>query len=358
MSPRIVSLRCVSDIHVDDPQNCRWLERLPERPDDVLMVAGDISDNLARAREALRTLKRKYGEVLCVPGNHDLWMGRDETESADSLQKLQAFLGMCGEEGVHTKPLVVRAALEGCEAGLSCCVVPLLSWHHQSFDTEPDIRCWEGIPRAEQCMVDYARCKWPAPLSQMDESVAKAVDALNEESLPEGAGSEALPIVSFSHFLPRLELSPEKRFLFLPTLNKAVGSSFLQARVERLGSALHIFGHTHFGWDATIGETRYVQAAVGYPSEWSQRPASMKIGALPEEPVVVWDTASGFVPPMEARWSRYYSDNARTAELAHVLAPWVAPMYRRLPGGEVCEHPMGASSPASSGARSVEDARA
>ena len=25
-------------------------------------------------------------------------------------------------------------------------VVPFLSWHHRSFDTEPDITGWDGIP--------------------------------------------------------------------------------------------------------------------------------------------------------------------------------------------------------------------
>jgi len=333
----------VSDLHVDDPQNRRWVHGLPERLDDVLMVAGDISDRLDLARDALRVLKRKYREVLCVPGNHDLWLGRDERGATNSMEKLHLFLNMCAEEGVHTKPIVVGAAGydEDAKNGLRCCVMPLLSWHHQSFDTEPDIRCWKGIPRAEQCMVDYARCRWPEPMNQMDESVAEAVDALNEDTLPTGAGGEALPILSFSHFLPRLELSPEKRFLFLPTLNKAVGSRFLRVRIERLGSSLHVFGHTHFGWDATIGDTRYVQAACGYPSEWSQRPASMKIGAMPDEPVVVWDSANGFAPKMQARWSEYYEKNPRTPELTHVLAPYVAPLYERLPGGEVCDWPMG-----------------
>mmetsp|Transcript_55661 Transcript_55661/g.180664 ORF Transcript_55661/g.180664 Transcript_55661/m.180664 type:complete len:196 (-) Transcript_55661:152-739(-) len=151
------------------------------------------------------------------------------------MEKLQAFLAMCRDEGVRTGPLRVDGE------GGSCCVVPLLSWHHQSFDTEPDITCWEGIPRPEHAMVDYSRCKWPSPLSQTDESVARALDELNDRgpAFPEGAGAAALPIISFSHFVPRFELNPEKRFLFLPCLLKAVGSRFLGERVQRIGSAMH-----------------------------------------------------------------------------------------------------------------------
>ena len=39
-------------------------------------------------------------------------------------------------------------------------------------------------------------------------------------------------IISFSHFVPHVELNPEKRYLFFPNLNKAVGSNFLRERVE------------------------------------------------------------------------------------------------------------------------------
>lgn len=337
----LVRLRCISDVHVDEPENRRWVEGLPERQEDILLVAGDISHELELVRAALRGFKRKYAEVFCVPGNHDLWLAQKEPGGIrDSLDKLHAFLALCADEGVHTQPRCVGMGADG-RGGI--CVVPLLSWHHQGFDTEPDITCWEGIPSAEQCMTDYRRGRWPAPLRQNDDSVARAIDELNDrnEGLPAEAAAKGLPIVSFSHFLPRLELSPEKRFLFLPCLNKAVGSRFLGERVQRLGSALHVFGHTHFGWDATVAGTRYIQAALGYPHEWEQRPASMEIGSLPHEPAVIWDSASGFAPPMPARWSGYYERNPRRPEITHTLAPYVARMYGRLPGGEICDWPMG-----------------
>lgn len=334
-------VRCISDVHVDEAENRRWIENLPEHPEDVLLVAGDLTDNLALAREALRALRGKYREVFCVPGNHDLWISRkEESGITDSLKKLHAFLAMCADEDVCTQPRQVGADEDG--AG-GIWIVPLLSWHHQSFDTEPDITCWEGIPTADQCMSDYRRCKWPSPLRQDDDSVARQLDEMNDRAapLPESAGSERSPIISFSHFVPRVDLNPEKRFLFMPCLNKAVGSRFLGERVERLGSAMHVFGHTHFGWDATHDGTRYVQAALGYPNEWRERRGSMEIGSLPDEPVTLWDSVDGFVPPMVARWSQYYERNPRRPELTHMLAPYVAPMYRALPGGEVCDWPMG-----------------
>ena len=62
-------------------------------------------------------------------------------------------------------------------------------------------------------------------------------------------------------------LLPEKRMLFQPNLAKAVGSSYVAKRIEELRPIAHVFGHTHFLWDATIRNVRYVQWCLGTPKE-------------------------------------------------------------------------------------------
>ena len=47
-------------------------------------------------------------------------------------------------------------------------------------------------------------------------------------------------------------LLPEKRYLFYPNLAKAAGSEPLAQRLRALKPDVHIFGHTHFSWDANI----------------------------------------------------------------------------------------------------------
>ncbi|KAG2434744.1 hypothetical protein HXX76_007632 [Chlamydomonas incerta] len=79
-----------------------------------------------------------------------------------------------------------------------------------------------------------------------------------------GGGDDVL---SFSHFLPLQELLPEKRYLTFPNLAKAVGSTYLGRRLRRLRPHMHIFGHTHFAWDAEHDGVRYVQAPLAYPAE-------------------------------------------------------------------------------------------
>lgn len=52
---------------------------------------------------------------------------------------------------------------------------------------------------------------------------------------------------------------------------KAVGSLPLGRRLERINPNIHVFGHSHFGWDATLDGIRYVQCPLCYPAERLQR---------------------------------------------------------------------------------------
>lgn len=41
---------------------------------DVLVVSGDVSDELAALEAALGTLASRFGAVFYTPGNHELWV--------------------------------------------------------------------------------------------------------------------------------------------------------------------------------------------------------------------------------------------------------------------------------------------
>lgn len=373
---RINRVVCVSDVHTDYQSNMDWVRGLVARPDTLLIVAGDISHRMSVIRETLRTLRRTFGEVLYTPGNHDLWIDdsvdSDGTVAAtrrDSVGKLRALYELCDEEGIHTGPVRIGGDSEslrndGYGSAVGLWIVPLLSWHHASFDTEPDIDpdCWSGIPSIKFAS-DFRKAKWPAPLSPYDESVAEFFDCANdvllgeENTLQETIREDDVPVMTVSHFLPRIELTPEKRYLFIPTLNKVVGSRFLDARIRSLGSVFHVFGHTHFGWDQKIDGVRYVQCALAYPQERKMRPDSLKIGTMEHdmenngvgdtgrlEPVCIWAMTEdagrdrGFpAENLGGSWSERYSIVPRRPEMTDTLAPWVAHQYKRGKHGKI-EH--------------------
>ncbi|MFT4813170.1 MAG: 3',5'-cyclic AMP phosphodiesterase CpdA, partial [Paracoccaceae bacterium] len=62
----------LSDIHVDYSENLNWVEAIDSDAyrDDVLILAGDATDDLALLSRILEGLRLKFGSVLFVPGNH------------------------------------------------------------------------------------------------------------------------------------------------------------------------------------------------------------------------------------------------------------------------------------------------
>ena len=106
---------------------------------------------------------------------------------------------------------------------------------------------------------------------------------------------------------------------------KAVGSAPLGERVAGLSPDVHVFGHTHFGWDAPLDGVRYVQAALGTPRERRVRPRALGVGGVPLlSPIKLWSGDSGgWCAPRSAMWSEYYSSHARRSHVIEPLGGWV-----------------------------------
>ncbi|GAB4819405.1 hypothetical protein N2152v2_006451 [Parachlorella kessleri] len=279
-----------TDVHADYARNMQWCKELSatQHRHDALIVAGDVSDDLGLLEEALSALAGKFGWVFFTPGNHELWLRRGDVGVEDSLQKLELVLELCSRLGVHTQPLRI---------GRHRWVVPLLSWHHASFDQEPDMPDMPATPKL--ATADYIACRWPPGLSGNDDrlgsqGLADWFDAQNDSEAWQQllADRAQYDVISFSHFLPSQALLPEKRFLYYPHLPKAVGSLPLGRRVRQLQPDIHIFGHTHFAWDQSIDGVRYIQAPLCSPAERQRRILTVAFETCMEQAQADPDSAS------------------------------------------------------------------
>lgn len=311
----------VSDLHTDYPENMAWVRSLSalRYRKDVLIVAGDVAETYDNFVGTMRELRSRFRSVFFVPGNHDLWCRREGDSYLDSLEKLNALLRACSDLGVETSPRIVD--------GLG--IIPLFSWYHKSFDKEKDITNVQ-IPSLQMACKDYHACKWPSELTR-DIALAHFFDMLNEKNhrTIKEIRRTSDELITFSHFVPRQELCPEKRMLFYPNLPKIIGSDYLEARVRSIHgdngseSACHVFGHTHFCWDAVLDGVRYVQAPLAYPRERKRR----MNGGENWLPFCVY--LGGFTDRLSpSYWADYYSINKREPDNTD-LAPWVAKFYSR-----------------------------
>lgn len=233
----------VSDLHTDFPRNRLLVERLPrgEFRGDALLVAGDVASEVETIESTLALLRDRFGRVLFVPGNHELWV---RGGGGDSVEKFHRVLSLCRELGVETRP----ARLGGVWA------VPLFSWYEPEFDTRGDAETEELAGWA-----DFHFCRWP---EEVRSPCAHFLE-MNEPHL----GAYDAPVVSFSHFVPRLDLLPPTRALRFRGLPRVAGCAGLDAQLRRLGSRVHVFGHTHIPCDRMVQGVRYVQNALRYPRD-------------------------------------------------------------------------------------------
>ena len=132
----------VSDIHIDYSQNLQWLLSLSQTDycDDILILAGDISDKTELIEQCFKQVSNCFKQVLYVPGNHDLWVSKKQ--NITSIEKFYTLQNMANEYGVSTSPY-------HCE-GLT--IIPLLGWYDFSFGPASEY--------LQERWMDFYACKW------------------------------------------------------------------------------------------------------------------------------------------------------------------------------------------------------
>jgi len=240
-----VRVYALSDVHVDYDANARWIEDLSQWDycDDILLLAGDVSDDLLLLDRCLTTLTRRFHKVLFVPGNHDLWVTRRDL-GLTSMEKLDAVARVAVQCGVSIS--LHRAA------GVT--IVPLLSWYDYSFGPPCD--------ELRDIWTDFIACRWPDGVSVQD--VATHFLSLNFGTLPQLGGGT---VITFSHFLPRADLVPMGVPPHSINLHPVLGTSRLDVQLRQLGAGIHIYGHSHVSRNVEIDGVTYINNALGYPRE-------------------------------------------------------------------------------------------
>ncbi len=234
----------ISDVHLDYAVNQQWLHglSLQEFQHDVLILAGDISDAPKLQEMCFRELARRFYRVLFVPGNHDLWVKRFPCEGG-SLKKFEVVQALAHSYGLLTKPWT--------EGELT--IVPLLSWYDYSF----------GQPNSQlqQAWMDFHACEWPTGWQERE--ITQHFLQANHAHLQ----TKNTTLISFSHFMPRIDIMPAqvpelRRFIY-PVL----GSSALEVQVRQLQPQIHVYGHSHLNRHIKLDGTVYINNAFAYPSE-------------------------------------------------------------------------------------------
>eukprot|EP00854_Cymbomonas_tetramitiformis_P012983 gene12983-15345_t len=248
------AIYAISDLHVDSKVNRDWVNSLPAQDhlEDALIVAGDVATNLEVLESTLVALLEKFGAVWFCPGNHELWCTPDKKGQSHSIEKFFAILQLCRKLGVRTEPGTV---------GTSAAIVPMYSWYKPvSADIPKVVKYFDRS------------CRWTKgvgnpedPQDSLYPGISEFFAQLNEKRLE--LDYENRHIISFTHFVPHLELFYGRRDLVHVMGCDLIGKQVQQMQ-KQTNQQTHIFGHSHMNVDTTKNGIRFVQHAVGNATDY------------------------------------------------------------------------------------------
>ena len=242
---------CLGDIHYHG--NLQDLDLLIDRVEnsctdvDVVAVVGDLtsSGRLDYTKEVLEAVRRAAGTVpvLIVPGNHDIYLTREEMDNGiNSLLKLSVFNELAERTGCVA--LMKRPFILGDTA-----FVGSIGWYDYSFAPE-----WLNLPLEAYREKAYGMSTWAdrefvklplsdeeftlALLDRLEKHVKQVYDAVDK-------------IVVVLHHVPFRELVRYKLVPEWDYFSTFMGSDAFGNLIERYSSKvkLALYGHSHDGVD-------------------------------------------------------------------------------------------------------------
>ncbi|MFF9622548.1 metallophosphoesterase family protein [Streptomyces griseosporeus] len=258
-------LLAISDLHIGYPENRALVEQLrPGTDDDWLLVAGDVSENVADIRWALKTLASRFRQVVWVPGNHELWTHPRDPVTLRGVERYEHLVQVCRDLGVLT-PEDPYPVWDG--PGGPVAVAPLFLLYDYSFLPQGCATKEEGLAYAHGtgivCNDEFLLHPDPYPSR---EEWCRARVAETERRL--SALPEDLPTVLVNHY--PLDRHPTD-VLWHPEFAMWCGTRLTADWHRRFRVAAMVYGHLHIPRTTHHEGVRFEEVSVGYPREWRKR---------------------------------------------------------------------------------------
>jgi 3',5'-cyclic AMP phosphodiesterase CpdA len=277
--PRLLA---VSDLHVGYAENRKIVEGLyPQSPSDALLVAGDVGEFLADIEWALGVLRQRFGTVVWVPGNHDLWTHTRDPVLLRGQERYLRLVEVCRSLGVVTPedPYPVWAGPDG-----PVRIVPLFVLYDYSFLPDGATTQAEALAMAYDTGVVCTdeRFLYPDPYPSR-EAWCQARVELTEHRLDEL--DLAIPSVLVNHWPLVREPTQVLRY---PVFAQWCGTTRTAQWHRRYNVAAVVYGHLHIPRTTWYDGVRFEEVSLGYPREWQARgqPPELPRQVLPVLPVL------------------------------------------------------------------------
>lgn len=261
-----MNLLAISDLHLGYAANREAMQSIRRRPEDWLILAGDIGETEAELSEAFALLQRRFARLIWVPGNHELWTTDNapgSPQGARGVERYAALVALARSFGVITPedPYPIWPGSNRC-----IILAPLFILYDYSFRPHDvdgaDVVGWaasDGIISADETLLDPA----PYPCRE-DWCAARA--AVTEGRL--GALPSDCETVLINHYpleyadalLPRI-----------PRFAPWCGTRLTEGWHSRFRATAVVYGHLHARQSFARDNVQFHEVSLGYPDQWDQR---------------------------------------------------------------------------------------
>jgi predicted phosphodiesterase len=255
-------LFAISDLHLGAEANRNALVNMDDHGDDWLILGGDIGETEAHLHFAFDVLQPRFGQLIWVPGNHELWTMREGDLRGE--RKYQALVALCRNRGVLTPE---DPYIEWHGSGAAHLIAPLFTLYDYSFC--PDgLSPSQAVAWAEDggvvCTDELLLHPDPYPTR---EAWCHARCRLTEKRLEAATAGCSLPLVLINHFPIKRELAnlPD-----IPQFEVWCGTRLTEHWPMRYRASVVVSGHLHIRKSKIIDNVRFEEVSFGYPRQWQR----------------------------------------------------------------------------------------
>lgn len=256
----------ISDLHVDlnevanePPLEHVLMQQVIESQLDVLIIAGDISNDVNRSVQVLQELQSQTGiPVLFVPGNHDYWS--KENGIQDTWQIYRQFQSI--EGCLSEKPY---------ELDNGWVVIGNSGWYDYSMgEAQYSFEDFERMQAMDRTWHDSLYVRWGMSNKDMHTYFYECL----ERELAEYRGR---PIIMVTHMLTHPFFKVPMPHPLWSYFNAFLGSVAYAELYRKYEVKVGIMGHVHYRKRHVEHGTKMICACLGYRKEWRHASAREEI---------------------------------------------------------------------------------
>jgi 3',5'-cyclic AMP phosphodiesterase CpdA len=256
-------LWAIADLHLSYKTNREELEKLQPRPNDGLIICGDVGEKPEHLREAFMQATACFRYVFWAPGNHELYTMPGDKNGPRGEKKYEECVEVAREYGVMT-PEDDYMLWEG--EGGPCLIAPIFTLYDYSFrpahvklEGALDWALEENIQATDEYLLH------PDPFSSRIEWCEALIERTERRLAAAVAANPGVKLIIANHWPLREDLV---KLPTIPRFSLWCGTKKTEDWHSRFNAKVVVSGHLHIRRTDWRDETRFEECSLGYPRQW------------------------------------------------------------------------------------------